>query len=86
MELLQNGLKEWRATAAVCQNSGKKWVLDVCARLFCGFRHDMFEFRDRFDILLEKRLSGAAELRRMMVYGKSQLKGESYAGKNGYMG
>jgi hypothetical protein len=43
-------------------------------------------FRDRFDILLEKRLSGAAELRRMMVYGKSQLKGESYAGKNGYMG
>ena len=30
-------------------------------------------FRDRFGILLEKRLSGVAELRRMMVYGKSQV-------------
>jgi len=30
-------------------------------------------FRDRFDILLEKKLSGVAELRYIMVYGKSQL-------------
>ena len=44
MKLLQNGLKEWRATAAVCQNSGEKWVLDVYARLFGGFRHNMLEF------------------------------------------
>jgi hypothetical protein len=32
-------------------------------------------FRDRFDILLKKSPSGVVELRRMMVYGKSQLKG-----------
>ena len=32
-------------------------------------------FRDRFDILFEKRLSGVAELRNIMVYGKSQLIG-----------
>jgi len=31
-------------------------------------------FRDRFDILLEKRPSGVAELRYTMVYGKSQIK------------
>ena len=30
-------------------------------------------FRDRFDILLEKRPSGVAELRYIMVYGKSQV-------------
>ena len=30
-------------------------------------------FRDRFDILLEKRPSGVAELRYIMVYGKSEL-------------
>jgi hypothetical protein len=30
-------------------------------------------FRDRFDILLEKRPSGIAELRYTMLYGKSQL-------------
>ena len=29
-------------------------------------------FRDRFDILLEKRPSGVAELRYAMLYGKSQ--------------
>ena len=28
--------------------------------------------RDRFDVLLEKRLSGVAELRYTMLYGKSQ--------------
>ena len=28
----------------VCQNSGEKWVFDGYARLFGGFRHDMFEF------------------------------------------
>jgi hypothetical protein len=31
-------------------------------------------FRDRFDILLEKRPSGIAELRYKMLYGKSQIK------------
>ena len=30
-------------------------------------------FRDRFDILLEKRLSGVAELGYTMLYGKSQV-------------
>ena len=29
--------------------------------------------RDRFDILLEKKFRGVAELRYIMVYGKSQL-------------
>ena len=37
VELLKIGLKEWRSTEAVCQNSGKKWVLDVHARLFGVF-------------------------------------------------
>ncbi len=31
-------------------------------------------FRDRFDILLEKRPSGVAELRYAMLYGKSQVR------------
>jgi hypothetical protein len=31
-------------------------------------------FRDRLDILLEKRPSGVAELRYAMLYGKSQIK------------
>ena len=44
VELLKIGLKEWRSTAAVCQNIGGKWVLGVCARLFGGFQHDMLEF------------------------------------------
>jgi hypothetical protein len=30
-------------------------------------------FRDRFDILLEKRPSGVAELRYAMLYGKTQV-------------
>jgi hypothetical protein len=33
-------------------------------------------FQDRFDILLEKRLSDEAELEHTMLYGKSQLKNE----------
>jgi len=35
---------------------------------------ESFSFRDRFDILLEKRLSGVAGLRYTMLYGKSQIK------------
>ena len=35
---------------------------------------ETFTFRDRFDILLEKRPSGVAELRYIMVYGKSPFK------------
>jgi len=34
---------------------------------------EILSFRDRFDIPLEKRPSGAAELRYRMLYGKSQL-------------
>jgi hypothetical protein len=34
-----------------------------------------FDFWGRFDILLEKRLSGVAELRYTMLYGKSRIKG-----------
>ena len=30
-------------------------------------------FRDSFDVLLEKRLRGVAELRHTMLYGKSQI-------------
>ena len=35
---------------------------------------ETLSFRDKFDILLEKRLSGIAGLRYIMLYGKSQLK------------
>jgi len=34
---------------------------------------ETFTFRDRFDTLLEKRLSGASELRYKMLYGKCKL-------------
>ena len=34
---------------------------------------ETLSFRDKFDILLEKRLSGIAELRYIMVYGKFQI-------------
>ncbi len=43
-ETAENRVLEWRIAAAVCQNSGKKRVLDVCVRLFGGFRHGMLEF------------------------------------------
>ncbi len=33
---VENQFVEWRATVAVCQNSEKKRVLDVRARLFGG--------------------------------------------------
>ena len=32
-----------------------------------------FSFRDKFDILLEKRFIGVAELRSIILYGKSQM-------------
>jgi hypothetical protein len=71
VELLKIGLKEWRATAVVCQNGGEKRVLDVCARLLGGFSGiTCLSFRDRFDILLGKRPSGVAELRYAIVYRK----------------
>jgi hypothetical protein len=34
---------------------------------------EFLNFRYRYDILIEKRLSGVADLRYTMVYGKSQL-------------
>ena len=40
----ENRVLEWRATVAVCKYSGKKRVLDVCARPFGGFRRGMLEF------------------------------------------
>jgi len=36
-------------------------------------KFENLSFRDRFDILLEKRLSGVAGLRYIMLYGKSQI-------------
>ena len=46
---------------------------------------ERWSFSDRFGILLEKRLSGVAELTYIMVYGKSQfnvdLKGNPKGGK-----
>jgi len=33
---VENGFLEWRATVAVCQNGGKKRILDVRVRLFGG--------------------------------------------------
>jgi hypothetical protein len=49
-------------------------VLLQVVGLFEGkmFWVECLRFWDRFDILLEKRLSGASELRYIMVYGKSQ--------------
>jgi len=47
---------------------------------------ESLSFRDIFDILLEKRLSGASELRYIMLYVKSQLinyKGAGLLWKNG---
>ena len=32
--IVENRVLEWKATVAVCQNSGKKWVLGVCVQLF----------------------------------------------------
>ena len=38
----ENRVVEWRSTAAVCQNSEKKWVLPANTLLFCCFlRHFM---------------------------------------------
>ena len=33
----ENRILEWRGTAAVCQNGGKKQVFDVRVRLFGSF-------------------------------------------------
>ncbi len=33
---VENQVLEWRATIAVCQNSGERRVLDACAQLFGG--------------------------------------------------
>jgi len=38
---------------------------------------DILSFRDKCDILLEKRLSGIAEPGYKMLYGKSQLRVQS---------
>ena len=55
--------------------SWEKRVLDVCAGLFRGFSGMVcLSFRDRFDILLEKRPGGVAGLRYTILYGKSQVK------------
>ena len=70
--------KKWRATAAGCQNSGKKRLLDVCVRFSAISGMICLSFQGRFDILLEKRPSGIAELRYIMVYGKSQVQGYFY--------
>ena len=37
---VENRVLEWRATVAVCQNSGKRWVLGVCVQLFACFLRD----------------------------------------------
>ncbi len=39
-ETAENRVLEWRTTVAVCQNSGKKWVLGVCVQLFACFLRD----------------------------------------------
>jgi hypothetical protein len=40
---------------------------------FVKMKLESLSFSDRYDILLENRLSGVAGLRYTMVYGKSQL-------------
>jgi len=50
-------------------------VTSDAARLLGGFSGMIgLSFRDRFDILLEKRPSGIVDLRYAVVYGKSQMK------------
>ncbi len=44
-----------------------------CGRNSFKMKMESLSFRDIFDILLEKRLSGVAELRYTMLYGKSQI-------------
>jgi len=61
-------------TAAVCQNSGKKRVFKYMLDFLAVSGTICLSFRNRFDILSEKRPSGVAELRYIMVYGKSRKK------------
>ena len=45
----------------------------TAARSKGNSRHESLSFRDRFDILLEKRPGGVARLKYTMVYGKCQV-------------
>ena len=62
----------------VRQRNDNQWP-NSCFCHYCGWnifkmKLETLNFWDQFDILLEKRLSGVAELRYKMVYGKSQIK------------
>jgi hypothetical protein len=37
---VENEFLEWRATVAVCQNSRKRWLLDIGIQLFWRFLRD----------------------------------------------
>ena len=45
MKLLKDRFRERRITVAVCQNSGKKWILPTNAWFFsCVMRHGVSNF------------------------------------------
>ena len=64
-----NGGQRWQSANTVGKSGFWTHVFDFLAvsGMIC------LSFRDRFDILLEKRLSGVAELIYAMLYGKSQV-------------
>ncbi len=64
----KNRLTEWRATVAVCQNSGKKWLFDVCARLRWHF------LRDNSLVSPEN----CCNLNRILIYSDFKCGGESF--------
>ena len=65
----RNGGQRRQSAKIVGKSGFWTYVLDLLAvsGMIC------LSFRDRFEILLEKRPSGVAELRYIMVYGKSEF-------------
>ena len=59
--------------SGVCECVYRKECLTPLIYLWAVSGMICLSFRDRFDILLEKRPSGVAELRHTMLYGKSQI-------------
>lgn len=65
----------------VCQRNDSQWS-NSCFCYYCGrnslkMKLESLSYRDRFDILSEKRLSGVAGLRYIRLYGKCQITHET---------
>jgi hypothetical protein len=46
---VENQFREWRATVAVCQNSRKRWLLDIGVQLFGMVPGSRFTVEGRTD-------------------------------------